>query len=193
MSERESQPMSIMGNAFNPVIKEHLEGVYSATIPIAGMVWIETGEGAVLVDTLLNVASAKKVVDKIKEKIKYIIYTHGHADHVGGASVFIEDNPKILASIYLPDRFERYEVLEPYRNLIAAMQFNIPVNAFGKGLKDYMYPTETFIGDYTFELGNKTFECHSHAGGNLKVFEKFILRFLPQFIPHLMRGRNDKL
>lgn len=160
MSE-EMIPMNIIGNAFTPTIKEHMDGVYSATMPIAGMMWIETGEGAVLVDTLISVPAAEQVVGKIKEPIKYIIYTHGHADHVGGAKVFLKDDPKILANIYLPDRFDRYKFLEPYRGLIAAMQFNIPAKSFGEGLKDYVYPTETFIGNYTFSLGNKTFECYT--------------------------------
>jgi len=160
MSE-EMIPMNIISNAFTPVVKEHMEGVYSATMPIAGMVWIETGEGAVLVDTLISIPAAEQVVGKIKEPIKYIVYTHGHADHVGGAKAFLKDNPKILANIYLPDRFDRYNFLEPYRGLIAEMQFNIPAKLFGQGLKDYVYPTETFIGDYTFSLGNKTFECYA--------------------------------
>ena len=189
MTEKKVESMSIMSNAFNPVIKEHMEGVYSATLPIAGMVWIETGEGAVLIDTLLNIASAEKVVDKIKEKIKYIIYTHGHADHVGGAKAFIKDSPKILASIYLPDRFERYEFLEPYRNLIAAMQFNIPVKAFGKGLRDYVYPTETFMGDYTFKLGNKTFECHSGRAETDDVVWIYIPEINTACIGDLMIGQ----
>jgi len=153
--------MEIMANAFSPVIKEHMEGVYSATLPIAGMVWIETGNGAVLIDTLLNVAAAEKIVSHIKEPVKYIIYTHGHADHVGGTKAFIKDNPTILANIFLPDRFDRYRFLQPYRNLISAMQFNIPLKAFGESLKSYIYPTETFSNDYTFKLGDKTFECHS--------------------------------
>ncbi|MHA1282226.1 MAG: alkyl sulfatase dimerization domain-containing protein [Promethearchaeota archaeon] len=145
----------------DPIIKKHFEGVYTATIPIAGMVWIETGEGAVLIDTLISVPLAEKVANHINEKIKYIIYTHGHADHVGGAKAFLKDNPTIIAGKFLPDRFDRYKFLEPYRNLISAMQFNIPIKAFGKGLKDYVYPTETFLGDKTFKLGNLTFELHT--------------------------------
>ena len=189
MSEKKEPSMSIMSNAFNPVIKEHMEGVYSAALPIAGMVWIETGDGAVLIDTLLSVASAEKVVDKIKEKIKYIIYTHGHADHVGGAKAFIKDNPKILGGLYLPDRFDRYKFLEPYRNLGAAMQFNIPITAFGDGLKDYVYPTETFIGDHTFKLGNKTFECHSGRAETDDVIWVYIPEINTACIGDLMIGK----
>lgn len=148
----------------NPVIKKHIEGVYYASTLISGMVWFETGEGAVVIDTLINIPSAEKVLSSIHEKIKFIIYTHGHADHVGGAKVFIANNPEIIASKYLPERFDRYKFLEPYRNLIAGMQFNVPSTIFGKGVKNYIYPTKVFLGDYTFKLGKYTFELHTGRG-----------------------------
>lgn len=190
MSEENDEPsMSIISNAFNPMIKDHMEGVHSASLPIAGMVWFETGEGAVLIDTLLSVASAQKVVDKIKEPIRYIIYTHGHTDHVGGAKVFTKDNPKIIGGKYLPDRFDRYKFLEPYRNLGAAMQFNIPIKSFGEGLKDYVYPTETISGDYTFKLGNMTFECHTGRAETDDVVWVYIPELKTACIGDLMIGR----
>lgn len=164
MPEKKINPLNILTDGMNPIIKKHMEGIYYASSLISGMVWFETGEGAVVIDTLINISSAKKVLNSIHEKIKYIIYTHGHADHVGGAKIFTSDNPEIIASKYLPERFNRYKILEPYRNLIAAMQFNIPEDAFGKGLKDYVYPTKTILGDYSFNLGNYTFELHTGRG-----------------------------
>jgi alkyl sulfatase BDS1-like metallo-beta-lactamase superfamily hydrolase len=164
MSEKEIKPLNIITDGMNPIIKKHIDGVYYASTLISGMVWIETGEGAVVIDTLVNIPSAMKVLNNINEKIKVIIYTHGHADHVGGAKVFTADNPEIIASKFLPERFHRYKILEPYRNLISAMQFNIPPSAFGKGVNNYVYPTKTFLGDYTFKLGKYTFELHTGRG-----------------------------
>jgi alkyl sulfatase BDS1-like metallo-beta-lactamase superfamily hydrolase len=164
VSEKEIKPINIITGGLNPVIKKYEDGVYYASTMISGMVWFETGEGAVIIDTLINLATANKVVSSIREKIKYIIYTHGHADHVGGAKIFMGDNPEVIASKYLPNRFERYKLLEPYRNLISAMQFNIPKSAFGKGLKEYVYPTKTFLGDLSFNLGKYTFELHTGRG-----------------------------
>lgn len=164
MVEKEIKPINILTRISKPVIKKHMEGVYTATIPIGGIVWFETGQGTVLIDTLLNIPTAEQVLNSIHEKIRYIIYTHGHSDHVGGAKVFMEDNPEVIASINLPDRFDRYKILKPYRNLIAAMQFNIPKELFGQGLENYIYPTKTFFGDYTFELGKYTFELHTARG-----------------------------
>ena len=164
MADKEIKPLNIITDGMNPVIKKHIEGVYYASIPISGMVWFETGEGTVVIDTLITISSAKQVLGSIHETIQYIIYTHGHADHVGGANAFMKDNPTVIANKYLPDRFDRYKFLEPYRNIISAMQFNLPLSAFGKGVKDYVYPTKTFLGDYTFKLGKYTFELHTGRG-----------------------------
>jgi alkyl sulfatase BDS1-like metallo-beta-lactamase superfamily hydrolase len=164
MSEKEIKPINIITDGMNPVIKKHIEGVYYASSLISGMVWFETGEGAVVIDTLVNIPSAEKVLSSIHEKIKFIIYTHGHADHVGGAKIFIADNPEIIASKYLPDRFDRYKFLGPYKNLITSMQFNIPTSLFGKGVENYIYPTKTFLGEYSFKLGKYTFELHTGRG-----------------------------
>ncbi|MFX1593938.1 MAG: alkyl sulfatase dimerization domain-containing protein, partial [Promethearchaeota archaeon] len=164
MSEKQIKPINILTDTSKPIIKKHMEDVYNATLPIGGMVWFETGQGTVLIDTLLTISAAKQVLSSIHEKIKYIIYTHGHADHVGGAQTFISDNPEVISSRYVPDRFNRYKFLEPYRNLIAAMQFNIPKESFGRGLQKYVYPTKTFLGEYTIKLGKYTFELHTARG-----------------------------
>jgi alkyl sulfatase BDS1-like metallo-beta-lactamase superfamily hydrolase len=136
----------------------NLKDVHTARLPIAGMAWVDTDDGVVLIDTLSRVDAAKQVLEKIKAPIKYIVYTHGHGDHVGGASVFLKDNPVIIASKYLPDRFEKYKILAPYRAHIGAVQFNTP--EFQRRA-DYTYPTKTFLGDMTFTLGDKTFELHA--------------------------------
>ena len=164
MPEKKIKPINIITDGMNPIIKNHIEGVYYASTLISGMVWFETGQGSVIIDTLINIASARKVIDNIHEDIKYVIYTHGHADHVGGAKVFVNENTEVIASKYLPERFDRYKLLRPYRDIIAAMQFNLPTNAFGKGVKEYIYPTKTILGDFTFTLGKYTFELHTGRG-----------------------------
>jgi len=67
----------------DPIFKEPLEDVHTANLPIAGCAWIDTKEGVVLIDALLVREAARKVMERIKGKIKYIIYTHGQYDHVG--------------------------------------------------------------------------------------------------------------
>ena len=80
-------------NITDPVFKEPLEDVHTANLPIAGCGWIDTKDGVVLIDTLIDPRAAEKVMARIKGKIKYIIYTHGHMDHVSGTEAFMKDNP----------------------------------------------------------------------------------------------------
>ena len=147
----------IMG-ATNASFTNPIKDVYTARLPIAGCAWVETNEGVVLIDTIARVSVAKEVFKKIKGKIKHIIYTHGHGDHVGGAAAYLKDSPEIIASSYLPDRLDKYKMLAPHRAHITAVQFNIPEYV---GTPEFVYPTKTFLGDMTIKLGDKTFELHA--------------------------------
>ena len=135
-----------------------LKDVHTARLPIAGCAWVETTEGVVLIDTIARVDVGKEVFKKIKGTIKYIIYTHGHGDHVGGAAAYLKDNPEIIASKYLPDRLDKYKMLAPHRAHITAVQFNVPEIV---RVPEFVYPTKTFLGDMTIKLGDKTFELHN--------------------------------
>lgn len=134
-----------------------------ALTPIANAVWINTSDGVVVVDTLLRPALASIMREKILEAggpIKYIIYTHGHVDHVGGAPVFAEDQPEIIGHRYLPDRLEKYRILAPHRSRVGSIQFNLP---FRPDIKPtFVEPSKTYDETYAFTLGDKTFELY-HA------------------------------
>jgi len=151
--------MGIINAGSDIVFKNPLKDVHTAEIPIAGCAWIDTTDGVVLIDTLLFQNAAERVMERIQGKIKYIIYTHGHYDHVSGTQAFMKDNPEVIASKYLPDRLDRYIMLAPYRSIITAMQFNIPKT--DRSVQEVVYPTKTFLGDMTFTLGDKTFELHT--------------------------------
>jgi alkyl sulfatase BDS1-like metallo-beta-lactamase superfamily hydrolase len=146
-----------------------LKDVYTASLPIAGCGWIKTTEGVVIIDTLISRTAAQEVNNKIKEsggnnKIKYIIYTHGHMDHIQGTAAFMEDKPEIIASEYLPARLDNYKILAQNRNRMSAQQFALPEITITKEMKgrfNWIYPTKTFLGDLTFTLGDKTFELHA--------------------------------
>ena len=175
-------------NVRDPIFKEPLEGVHTANLPIAGCAWIDTKEGVVLIDTLISRGAAKKAMERIKGKIKYIIYTHGHYDHVGGTEAFMKDNPEVIASKYLPDRLDRYEMLAPYRARISAMQFNIPEN--DRPVKKIVRPTKTFLGDMTFTLGGKTFELHTARAETDDVCWVHIPELKAVFIGDLIIGNQ---
>ena len=162
-----------------------LKDVHTANLPISGCAWIDTTEGVVLIDTLLTPGAGKQVFERIDGKIKYIIYTHGHRDHVGGAEAFLADNPEIIASKYLPDRFEKYQILAPHRARMGAQQFNIP-EVIDK--IPYVYPTKTFLGEMTISLGDKTFELHTARAETDDAVWVYVPELKAAFIGDLMIG-----
>ncbi len=172
-------------NQKKPIFSSPIEHVHTASLIIAGCAWIETTEGVVLIDTLLNEAAGKEVFKKIQGKIKYIIYTHGHGDHVGGARAFISDNPKIIANKYLIDRFEKYNMLAPYRGHITAVQFNIPESPREA---NYVRPTETFLGEMKINLGDKTFELYTERAETDDVTWVYVPELNAAFIGDLLIG-----
>ncbi|MHA1730103.1 MAG: alkyl sulfatase dimerization domain-containing protein [Promethearchaeota archaeon] len=165
-----------------------LKDIHTAILPISGCAWIETDEGVVLIDTMVSESAGKIVYDKIKKSggtIKYIIYTHGHSDHVGGARSFIGDNPEIIANKYLPARLDKYKMLAPHRARIKAQQFNTP-EIINRG--KYVYPTKTFLGEMTISLGGKTFELHTARAETDDVCWVYVPELKAAFIGDLLIG-----
>lgn len=173
----------------NVIIKfsNPLPDVYTARVIISSCGWIDTTEGIVLIDTLNRRHLAKQVKKRIRNKIKYIIYTHGHIDHVGGASVFLDDNPEIIASRYLPDRFDKYKMLAQHRAHINAIQFNVPETLDSI---NFIYPTKTFLGDLTIKLGDKTFELHTTRAETDDALWVYVPEINAAFIGDLIIGKR---
>jgi len=89
------------------------EGVHVAVgYGLANAILIEGDDGVIIVDTLESVEAAlpvKEAFDRITVKpVKAIIYTHNHADHIFGATVFAgNDTPDVYAhetTLYYIDR-----------------------------------------------------------------------------------------
>jgi glyoxylase-like metal-dependent hydrolase (beta-lactamase superfamily II) len=80
------------------VFSDPLPDVHVASLPISGCVWIDTEDGVWLIDTLGSYRAAMQTAERIKGQIKYIVYTHGHLDHVSGTGAFMKDHPIIIAS-----------------------------------------------------------------------------------------------
>lgn len=83
---------------FTPRVENPAAGVYVAIgYALANSVLIEGEGGAVVVDTTESRGAAEAVLRAFREvsdaPIKAIIYTHNHADHIMGASIFTNGKP----------------------------------------------------------------------------------------------------
>jgi alkyl sulfatase BDS1-like metallo-beta-lactamase superfamily hydrolase len=88
---------------FRPEVIKVTDGVYVAVgFSLGNAILIEGSDGVIVVDTLTSIGDARAVkaeFDKISRKpVRAILYTHHHADHVGGATVFAgSDQPDVYA------------------------------------------------------------------------------------------------
>ena len=96
-------------------------------------VLFETDDGLVAFDTS-NHQGGARVVEQVRgwrpDRFNTIIYTHGHADHVGGCGAFIEDaehrgdpRPCVCGHENVPKRFDRYDLTNGYNQIINERQF----------------------------------------------------------------------
>ncbi len=135
-------------------------------------VWaLRAGGGLTVFDTSLP-AFGEPAVRALRrwsdDPFRTIVYTHGHADHVGGAPAFLADadsrgdaRPRLLAHENVPPRFERYAWTRGYNTVINERQFGsggLPFPA------DFVPPDETFADDHTLDLGDVTVEIHHDRG-----------------------------
>lgn len=121
---------------------------------------VVTTEGVVVIDTSINREHAKTIYNLIREKtelpIRYLIYTHGHMDHVNSAIVFKEKGTKVIGHENVKERFYKYEKLIDHRKRIGSVQF-ADLTTGAKGY-EFIYPDITFHSEYEFQLGGKTFK-----------------------------------
>ncbi|MBN2179137.1 MAG: MBL fold metallo-hydrolase [Deltaproteobacteria bacterium] len=119
-----TKPPEVMDLGAQPDLARHSEefrkeiitvtdGVYVAVgYGLANAILIEGDDGVIIVDTLESVEAArpvKEAFNRITSKpVKAIIYTHNHADHIFGATVFAgDDNPDVYShetTLYYIDR-----------------------------------------------------------------------------------------
>jgi len=141
--------------------------------------WVITEDGVVIIDpgSYRVCTMLKEELAEASQPVSYLIYTHAHGDHIGGAAAFLDQEPKVIAHENALERLRRYEVSAGYIRRINSIQFhfNIPT---GTPPRRYppVYPTETYHHEYRFELGGKTFELF-HAKGET---DDFTVIWVPQ-------------
>src|ERR687898_2629276 len=97
------------------------------------VVVVDTGDGLVAFDSS-GVQTGPAVLDALRAwsaaPVHTLVYTHGHADHVGGSRSFAADAdarnrppPRVLGHEHVERRFDRYEYTAGYNRVINMRQF----------------------------------------------------------------------
>ena len=116
------------------------------------------GSKGLLIDTGMGVSS-NQVINKLKEwgidEIEYIIYTHGHVDHVGGtdliAKAFKNDFLQVVSHEKVVERFDRYKKTIGYNGIINQRQFGLPAPVFPN---EFRYPDITYKENYEINFND---------------------------------------
>ena len=144
---------------------------------------LDAGEGLVAFDasharTGADVAAA--IRGWTSTPVTHLVYTHGHADHVGGSPAFAEafGEMTVIGHTNVGARFERYEYTNDWNVRINARQFGGVRGDFGMGDTPEFIPSNTLrpsrvvddhdaitVGDHTIELHHARGETDDHLWG----------------------------
>ena len=147
---------------------------------------LDSGDGLVCFDSS-GVHTGQAVVAALKEwrpdRISHLVYTHGHADHVGGSTFFAADSPSVIGHQNVAARLDRYDYTNNWNLIINSRQFggipgalNLSIGeAEGGALVDIgdarrflprttLRPSETFELNHSIVVGDTHIELH-HARG----------------------------
>jgi alkyl sulfatase BDS1-like metallo-beta-lactamase superfamily hydrolase len=168
-------------NRINFELSEVADGV--SVVEAFSHIWsVDTGDGLVLVDASGSL-SGTRCIDAIRtwrdDPVHTIVYTHGHADHVGGSPAIMADadrrgheRPAVVAHEAVHDRFARYRETAGWNLAINSRQFGgvrKDPNFMGVGEGRYLpddvaEPTVTHDDGMELVVGDRRLVLH-HANG----------------------------
>ena len=137
---------------------------------------VDTGDGLVAFDAShanTGEAVAAAIGGWSKDPVSHLVYTHGHADHVGGSGAFEAafGDMVVVGHEQVQQRFDRYRATNDWNVLINARQFGGVRGDFqmGDGAPDFipsntLEPTRVVDDRDTLRVGDATIELH-HARG----------------------------
>lgn len=167
-------------NRINGELSEIADGI-AMIEAFSHVVLFKTDDGLVLFDTSLE-AFGPQVVKAMRgwsdDCVRAIAYTHGHVDHVGGASAILAEagershaRPQVIGHENVKPRFDRYHLTTGYNRAINARQFGGAGRSFiGAGAAErfgpaqWVEPDTAFSERLGFASGDTRFEMR-HARG----------------------------
>lgn len=145
------------------------DSIYMA--PTSGNVYmVTTPAGNVIIDTALAAQgpiARKLLVAENQGPVKYIILTHGHADHIGGIGLWKQAGTEIVAQRNYVEFVNYVTRLEGFFAPRNAAAFNRPPQEVGPWAGNYgakIDPTVFFDETYKFTLGGIEFDLFSTPG-----------------------------
>ena len=162
--------MIVLSVAQGPAKVVKISDSISMVRTTANVYLVITPAGNVVIDTAMKdlAGEAKQLLSaENRGPTKYIILTHGHADHIGGISLWKEPGTQIIAQrnyVELVNYVARLEGFFAPRNATA---FNRPPGPVGPWAGNYgakIEPTIFFDEHYEFTLGGVKFELFSTPG-----------------------------
>ncbi|OGT82371.1 MAG: hypothetical protein A3J35_03585 [Gammaproteobacteria bacterium RIFCSPLOWO2_02_FULL_52_10] len=172
----------LVSNGFNEKITYFGEGIYTYSYSTWSPIFVVTSEGAIVFDPI-NEEAAERVKEELAslgQKARYVILTHAHGDHVGGAKVFDEE-----AIIIAHDKTKAQ--IEARRK----MELEV-ANRVGRTPNLEALPEVTFSTSLTLEVGDKVIELESledptHSVGDLitvKINNPSLLILVDGVVPY---------
>ena len=146
------------------VVEEINNGLYWVTEGSYTAMFLTTGKGVIVVDAPPSFGDKmlKAIGEVTQEPITHVIYSHAHADHIGGASLY-PDTATYIAHTETKKRLDRMSDenrLFPYGIFV--------------GGKPVPLPTVTFEDNYTLKVGNQILELEyngdDHEPGNIYIY-----------------------
>jgi alkyl sulfatase BDS1-like metallo-beta-lactamase superfamily hydrolase len=142
---------------------------------------VVTSEGRVVINTGMGFEAPihKAYFDSIDSgPIRYVIFTQGHVDHVGGADHFREEGTELVAQANNPAHQRDDGRIAAFRARRSAFAFADSIARANAYIREHMdgavspqaqpEPTLTFEDSYAFELGGLRFELIGVAGAETK-------------------------
>jgi alkyl sulfatase BDS1-like metallo-beta-lactamase superfamily hydrolase len=142
----------------NQELSEIADGV-AVVESFSNAIALTTEEGLIVSDTS-GARTGGEVVQCLRgwsqESFHTVLYTHGHVDHVGGATAFVANAkelghraPRFVGHENLPPRFDRYKLTDGYNSVVNARQFGGAKNMSIGGSQQFL-PAGTPVPDVTF-------------------------------------------